>query len=75
MTLGRLIELYQAEQQGKQIMTRVYYSGYFTSYERINEVKISKIELKDLIIDEEEDTSCTFFIKGEEDKYGNKIER
>ena len=70
MTLGRLIELYKAEQEGKQIMTRVHYFG---CYEHINEVKIIKIELKDLIIDEEEDTSCTFFIKNEEDKYRNKI--
>ena len=70
MTLGRLIELYKAEQEGKQIMVRVHHFG---CYEHINEVKIIKIELKDLIIEEEEDVSCTFFIKDEEDENGNKI--
>ena len=73
MTLGRLIELYQAEQNGKQIMVRVYRSGYLSSYEDIREVKLIECELRDLVLDEQEDTSYTFFIKDEEDKYGYKV--
>jgi hypothetical protein len=73
MVLGRLIEIYQAEQKGKQIMMRVYHSGYLSSYENIQEVKITECELKDLVLDEQEDTSYTFFIKDEEDEYGNKL--
>jgi hypothetical protein len=73
MVLGRLIEIYQAEQKGKQIMMRVYHSGYLSSYENIQEVKIIECELKDLVLDEQEDTSYTFFIKDEEDEYGNKL--
>ena len=44
MTLGRLMELYFAEQQGKQIMLREYRCGFFES-ERITEVKISECDL------------------------------
>ena len=73
MTLGRLMELYQAEQQGKQIMMRTHHSGYYSSHEHISEVKITECELKDLILDEQEDTSITFYIKDEEDKYGCKL--
>lgn len=73
MTLGRLMELYQAEQQGKQIMMRVYHSGYYESYEHTKEVKIAECELKDLVITEEDGISCTFFIKDEEDEYGYKL--
>lgn len=79
MTLGRLMELYQAEQQGKQIMMRVYYSGnrfYKPSEQDIKEVKITECELKDLVFDNQEETTAyiyTFFIKDEEDKYGCKI--
>ena len=74
MTLGRLIELYKAEQEGKQIMLRVEHVGYLDSHKRIDEVKLSKFELKDLILDEEDDSYFfTFFIKNEEDENGNKI--
>lgn len=67
MTLGRLMELYQAEQQGKQIMVKEYHCGhgYYNSYERIKEVTISDCDLEDLII-EKEDISCTYFIKDED---------
>ena len=73
MTLGRLIELYQAEQQGKQIMMRVRHSGYYESHEHTEEVKITECELKDLVLNEQEDTSITFYIKDEEDEFGYKI--
>ena len=71
MELGRLIELYQAEQQGKQIMKKTHISGYYNSHSYIEEVKISKCELKDLVLDEQDDTTYTFFIKDEEDEWGN----
>ena len=75
MTLGRIMELYQAEQQGKQIMMRTYRSGYYSSHEYTEEVKITECELKDLVLDEQEGTSITFYIKDEEDEYGCKLEQ
>ena len=70
MTLGRLIELYQAEQEGKQIMVKIqkYGHGYFDSYTRIAEVSISDSNLEDLINDDNEDESYRYFIKDEEDE-------
>ena len=76
MTLGRLMYLYQAEQQGKQIMMREYRSGYLESYERITEVKLSEYDLSLFVDDVNTDEfsySYTFFIKDEEDEYGNKL--
>ena len=73
MTLGRLMELYQAEQQGKQIMMMRCYRGYYSFNRFISEVKITERELKDLVLDEQGDKSYTYFIKDEEDEYGYKI--
>lgn len=76
MTLKRLIELYQAEQQGKQIMVREYRCGYLETYENIEEVEFSNCELSTLALENEEDKygfSYTFFIKDEEDEYGCKL--
>ncbi len=74
MTLGRLLELYQAEQQGKQIMMETRRSdGYYYSSTRIDEVKIADCELKDLVLDEQDDDSYSFFIKDEEDENGDKL--
>ena len=73
MTLGRLIELYQAEKQGKQIMMRKSAVGFFASYQSIEEVKISDFELGTLLSQEEPGYCVNFFIKDEEDKYGHKI--
>lgn len=76
MTLGRLMYLYQAEQQGKQIMMREYRCVYIESYERITEVKLSECELSTLILEDDTDNfdySYTFFIKDEEDEYGDKL--
>lgn len=67
MTLGRLMELYQAEQQGKQIMVKIRDYGYYDTYTRIKEVSISDSDLEDLI-NNDEDRSCTYFIKDEEDE-------
>lgn len=74
MTLGRLMKLYQAEQQGKQIMMRTRYSEYYSSHEYTEEIKITECELKDLVLDEQENTYITFYIKDEEDEYGYKLE-
>lgn len=73
MTLGRLIELYQAEQQGKQIMMRTCYHGYYSSHEDISEIKLTECELRDLALDKQEDKSYTYFIKDEENEYGDKL--
>ena len=73
MTLKRLMELYQAEQQGKQIMMKTYHSGYYDYDEYISEVKITECDLKDLVLENHEGTSHTFFIKDEEDVYGCKL--
>lgn len=78
MTLGRLMELYQAEQQGKQIMMREYRCGYLKSYENIEEVKLSECELSTLVLENDADAldySYTYFIKDEENKYGLKINK
>ena len=78
MTLGRLMELYQAEQQGKQIMMREYRCGYLESYENIEEVKLSECELSTLVLENNTDAldfSYTYFIKDEENKYGLKINK
>ena len=78
MTLGRLMELYQAEQQGKQIMMREYRCGYLETYERITEVNLSECELSTLVLENDTDElefSYTYFIKDEEDKYGEKLNK
>lgn len=56
MTLGRLFELYQAEQQGKQIMMREHRYGYFEDFERIIEVKLLECGLS-LLASEPADTA------------------
>lgn len=75
MTLGRLMELYFAEKQGKQIMVREYRCGFFESYESITEAKITEYDLSYFIENDDSLFSYIFFIKDEEDKYGNKITR
>lgn len=75
MTLGRLIELYQAEQQGKQIIKRTRYNGYYSSDEYTEKVRLTDCELKDLVLDRQENESYTYFIKDEEDEYGYKLEK
>lgn len=74
MTLGRLMELYHAEQQGKQIMMKEYSRGCFGYYKRIEEIKLSECDLSTLVLDDADDNySYTYFIKGEEDEYGCKL--
>ena len=71
MTLGRLIELYQAEQEDKQIM-KIEFNDYLSG-KIIESVKISEYELNDLIITDKPGIYYDFFIKDEEDEDGNKI--
>ena len=66
MTLGRLIELYQAEQAGKQIMAKTKYWGHYGHHTDIKEVKISDLELEELVLADQGEITTTFFIKGEE---------
>ena len=73
MTLDRLIELYQAEKQGKQIMKRTCSVGFYCAYQSIEKVKIADYELNALLSSEGSGEYYNFFIKDEEDKYGNKI--
>ena len=78
MTLGRLMYLYQAEQQGKQIMMREYRCGYLETYENIEEVKLSECDLSTFVLEDDADGlgyDYTFFIKDEENKYGLKINK
>ena len=74
MTLGRLMELYQAEQQGKQIMRKVSEYGYYESSSYISKINLLDEELKDLVLErDDDDTTYIYFIKDEEDEYGNKL--
>ena len=73
MTLGRLIELYKAEQEGKQIMMRTNVVGFHCSREYIEEVKISEYQLNDFLSTDRNGIYYNFFIKDEEDENGNKI--
>ena len=85
MTLGRLMELYQAEQQGKQIMLKIFdlsdtYSGSYEYYPRdcVTEVKLADEELKNLVLGEEMDEDgkvYRYFIKDEENEYGDKLNK
>lgn len=73
MTLGRLLELYKAEQDGKQIMLTVVHTGYFETHTHIKKVKIAECELKDLINITDDGDIYYFFIENEEDEFGYKL--
>ena len=64
MTLGELIQLYKAEQEGKQIMVQKIIYDDYESYTYDFEIKLSDTELSDLVR-EEENVYVTFYIKGE----------
>lgn len=74
MTLGKLIELYKAEQEGKQIM-QVEFNIYNRTQIIIKPIKISECELDHLLISitNKYGISYYFFIKNEEDENRNKI--
>ena len=69
MTLGRLIELYKAEQDGKQIM-KIEFNIYNRTQISIEPIKISECELDYLLISitNKYGISYNFFIKNEEDE-------
>ena len=73
MTLGRLIELYKAEQEGKQIVLRIiqFTSGKNIIQDRL--IKLSECDLEQLVKGHEYGISYKYFIKDEEDENGNKI--
>lgn len=73
MTLNRLNELFQAEQEGKQIMIYRYSNEWHNSYEYTEEVKLCDCDLYDLICNNHGDVTQIFYIKDEEDKFGNKV--
>ena len=76
MTLGRLMELYQAEQQGKQIMMRTCPVSSYCSNTSVKKVKISDYELRALISPlEGNDVYYNFFIENEEDEHEHKINK
>ena len=64
MTLGELIQLYKAEQEGKQIMVQKIIYDDYESCTCDFEIKLSDTELSDLVR-EEEGIYVTFYIKGE----------
>ena len=72
MTLGRLIELYEAEQKGKQIM-QVEFNVYCPNKELIKPIKLSECELKYLVTASKYGAYYNFFIKDKEDENGNKM--
>lgn len=77
MTLGRLMELYLAEQQGKQIMLKIFEYSDLHTRTRFSEINLFDEDLKDLVLDEQHEDGTTYsyhyFIKDEEDEYGNKL--
>lgn len=64
MTLGELIRLYKAEQEGKQIIMYESQSSDYGHHVSEYKVKIADIELSDFIR-EEEGVYVTFYIEGE----------
>lgn len=73
MTLGRLMELYKAEQEGKQIVLRIiqFTLGKDIIQDRL--IKLSECDLEQLVKSHEYGISYKYFIKDEEDENGNKI--
>lgn len=52
-------------------MVRKYHCGYYSTYKRIEEVKISDCDLSTFVkSDNEDEYEYTYFIKDEEDEYG-----
>lgn len=57
-------------------MVRVFDHGYYESRTYISKIKLLDEELKDLVLgcdEDNDDTTYTYFIKDEEDEYGNKL--
>ena len=73
MTLGRLMELYKAEQEGKQIILRIiqFTLGKDIIQDRL--IKLSECDLEQFVKSHEYGIAYKYFIKDEEDEDGNKI--
>ena len=65
MALGRLIELYKAEQEGKTIIMRTIQITMGDDIVHDKEVKLSECSLENLVSDHGYGASYAFFIKGE----------
>ena len=65
MTLGRLIELYKAEREGKTIIMRTIQTTMYDDIVHDKEVKLSECNLENLVSDHGYGVSYEFFIKGE----------
>lgn len=64
MTLGELISLYKAEQEGKQIVCeKAIFDDIFTRYVNFD-VKLEDMNLEDLL-NFKENENVTFYVKGE----------
>ena len=73
MTLGRLIELYKAEQEGKTIIMRTIRITRSDDIIYDEEIKLSECNLENLVSNHSYGVSYEFIIKDEEDENGNKI--
>ena len=71
--MGRLIELYKAEQEGKQIILRIvqFTLGKDIIQDRL--IKLSECGLEQLVKSHGYGISYKYFIKDKEDENGNKI--
>ena len=65
MTLGRLIELYKAEQEGKTTIRRKNQNTTDDHIVPAKEVKLPERSLEHLVSDHGSGVSYAFFIKGE----------
>lgn len=74
MTLGRLLELLEAEKQGHQVIRRTILK--WCNYdERHEEVKIEDCDLKEFVDPEDDDVWIVFYIKDIEDNWGEKLKQ
>lgn len=74
MTLGRLLELLEAEKQGHQVIRRTILKWRdYGDYEE--EVKICECDLSEFVNPEDDDIWVLFYIKGIEDECGNKLKQ
>ena len=73
MTLGRLIELYKAEQEGKQIVLRIVQFTLDKNIIQDRLIKLSECTLEQFVKSHEYGIVYKYFIKDEEDENGNKI--
>ena len=59
MKLGKLIELYKAEQEGKTIIKRTYYNGYFSQRHEDEIITLADCEISDFLENSSSDEYIT----------------